>query len=94
MGNQVHSIHLPDSFPFLKGTLAWALWCIFANWLFTDSVGWLSCPVAGQEALSLVGEGQGICHRTGREGKHCIELLMGRVLDKTVRFWVKILEGS
>lgn len=55
MGNQVHSIHLPDSSPFLKGALAWALWCSFANRLFTDSVDGFPVLLLGRKILAWRG---------------------------------------
>lgn len=70
MENQVHSIHLPDSFPFLKGALERAVWRCFANRLFssTASVWWLSCCSAGSPKLGARGCGQRICKGQG-EGK-------------------------
>lgn len=87
MENQVHSIHLPDSFPFLKGALERAVWCCFANRLFSSLLLWDGFPVALQEALS---QGQGGVARESapdREKESCfVELFVGRVVDKTVRF--------
>lgn len=87
MENQVHSIHLPDSFPFLKGALERAVWCCFANWLFPSLLPWDGFPVALQEALS---QGQGDVARESardRERESCfVELFVGRVMDKTVKF--------
>lgn len=90
MGNQVYSIHLPDSFPFLQGALARAVWSRSANRLSPNSPD--GFPVCLPQALSP--EGDGATARGGRTSSF-VELLGGAVLDRTVRFSrAKILEGG
>lgn len=54
MGNQVQSIHLPDSFPFLKGALAHVP-CAAALQTGSLLILWNGFPVTLQEALSQGG---------------------------------------
>lgn len=50
MGNQVHSIHLPDSFPFLKGALLWTAGAALQT--VSPLTLWDSLLTGLQEALS------------------------------------------